>query len=138
MVLISARVTLSCVSRVLIFSSWMFVTFDGNFHPTATISAFYFTLLIMIIFNIVFNKSADILTFKYWIGKHELKFNKNFKSNPVFLDIVMNSYSCVLNYNQIDYQALLDEEKKKKKTYHESTMIRQIAYFLIFFIMFFG
>ena len=65
------RVTLSCVSRVLIFSSWMFVTFDGNFHPTATISAFYLTVLIMIIFNVVFNKSrpANILTFKYWIGE---------------------------------------------------------------------
>ena len=130
------RVTLSCVSRVLIFSSWMFVTFDGNFHPTATISAFYITLLIMIIFNIVFNrsKSADILTFKYWIGKPEV--NKNFKSKPTFLDIVMNSYSCVLNYSQMDYQAMLDEEKKKK--YHESTLIRQIIYFLIFFFMFLG
>ena len=62
----------------------MFVTFGGNFHPTATISAFYITLLIMIIFNIVFNKSRsiDILTFKYWIGKPEL--NKNFKLEPRF------------------------------------------------------
>ena len=54
-----------------------------------------------------------------------------------FLDVVMNSYSCVLTYNQIDYQALLEEEKNKKnKKYHESTLIRQIVYFLIFFIMF--
>ena len=78
---ISVRVTLSCVSRVLIFSSWMFVTFDGNFHPIATISGFYLTVLIMIIFNIVFNKSADILTFKYWIGKPELLFDRNIISN---------------------------------------------------------
>ena len=54
------------------------------------------------------------------------------------IDIVMNSYSCVLNYNQIDYQALLDEEKKNNKKYHESTMIRQAVYFLIFFLMFLG
>ena len=54
------------------------------------------------------------------------------------LDIVMNSYSCVLNYNQIDYQAMLDKEKKTKKEYHEPTMIRQIVYFLIFFFMFLG
>ena len=54
------------------------------------------------------------------------------------LDVVMNSYSCVLNYNQIDYQAMLDEQKKKDKKYHESTLIRQIIYFLIFFIMFLG
>ena len=56
---------------------------------------------------------------------------------PNVLDIVMNSYLCVLNYNQIDYQAMMDEEKKKKK-YHESTLIRQVIYFLIFFIMFLG
>ena len=54
------------------------------------------------------------------------------------LDVVMNSYSSVLNYNQIDYQAMLDEQKKKDKKYHESTLIRQIIYFLIFFIMFLG
>ena len=53
-----------------------------------------------------------------------------------FLDIVMNSYSGVLTYNQIDYQAMLDAEKKKSKKYHESTMIRQLVYFFIFFIMF--
>ena len=54
------------------------------------------------------------------------------------LDIVMNSYSCVLSYSQIDYQAKLDkdEKKKKKEKYHESTLIRQIVYFFIFFIMF--
>ena len=51
---------------------------------------------------------------------------------------MMNSYSCVLNYNQIDYQAMLDKKGKKnmKEKYHESTLIRQIVYFLIFFIMF--
>ena len=49
----------------------------------------------------------------------------------------MNSYSCVLNYNQMDYQAMLDENyKNKKKKYHQSSLIRQIIYFLIFFIMF--
>ena len=108
----------------------------------ATISGFYLTLLIMIIFNIVFNKSrsADILTFKYWIGKHELYITIYFKTNV--LDIVMNSYSCVLNYNQIDYQAILHKEEKNKKNkekkYHESTLIRQMMYFFIFFIMFLG
>ena len=57
------------------------------------------------------------------------------------LDIVMNSYSCVLNYNQIDYQAMLDKEQtknqmNKKMEYHESTLIRQTVYFFIFFTMF--
>ena len=58
-----------------------------------------------------------------------------------FLDIVMNSYSGVLTYNQIDYQAMLDKEEtknqiNKKMKYHESTLIRQTVYFFIFFSMF--
>ena len=133
------RVTLSCVSRVLIFSSWMFVTYGGNFHPIATISAFYLTVLFMMIFNIVFNKSttAEIRTIMYWIGKDELILIIKILISNV-LDIVMNSYSCVLNYNQIDYQAMLGKEemKNKKEIYHESTLIRQILYFSIFSIMF--
>ena len=53
------------------------------------------------------------------------------------LDVLMNSYSCVLNYSQMDYQSMLDENyKNKKKKYHQSSLIRQIIYFLIFFIMF--
>ena len=53
------------------------------------------------------------------------------------LDVLMNSYSCVLNYNQMDYQAMLDEDyKNKNKKYHQSSLIRQIIYFLIFLIMF--
>ena len=95
------------------------------------------------IFNVVFNKKSptDILTFKYWAGQlNTLKqcfLSLSAPVKPNVLDIVMNSYLCVLNYNQIDYQAMMDEEKKKKK-YHESTLIRQIVYFLIFFIIFLG
>ena len=94
----------------------------------------------MMIFNIVFNKSkpADILTFKYWIGKYEPCNFKFLIDNPR-LDIAMNSYSCVLTYNQNDYQAMIDKEyRKNKKKYHESSMIRQIIYFLIFVLMFLG
>ena len=35
-------------------------------------------------------------------------------------------------------QAMMDDEKKKCKKQHESTLIRQVIYFLIFFIMFIG
>ena len=125
------RVTLSCVSRILIFSSWMFVKYDGNFEPTATILGFYITFAIMVIFNIVLNKNklSEIITLKYWIGKKKI-----FKNIPrtSYLEVILNSYSSVLHYNHIDYQAMLDEEKKKNKKRHEPTIIRQFIYFLIF------
>ena len=92
-------------------------------------------MLIMMIFNIVLNKSRNVCTFKYWIGKQKQVLKIILLPN--FLDVVMNSYSCVLNYNQVDFQAMLEVDKNKKnKKYHESTLIRQIIYFLIFLIMF--
>ena len=127
---------MSCISRILIFSSWLFVRFEGNFHPIATMSAFYITFLIMVVFNIIFNKSklADMRTFPYWIGRYfELKSHDN---QINITEIVLNSYSSVLHFNHFDYQAMLDEEKKKNKKSHEPTLIRQIIYFLIFFILF--
>ena len=48
----------------------------------------------------------------------------------------MNSYSSVLHYNHFDYRAMLEEKKKAEKKSHESTLMRQIVYFLIFFILF--
>ena len=71
---LSVRVTLSCVSRILIFSSWMFVKYDGNFEPTATFLGFYITFLIMVIFNIVLNKNklSEIITLNYWTGKNKI------------------------------------------------------------------
>ena len=133
------RVTLSCVSRILIFSSWMFVIYEGNFDPVATISAFYITFLIMIVFNLLLNVSerSDLLTPKYWIGKIEI-FTKNCIRLTAFSEIILNSYSSVLHYNHIDYQAMLDEEKKKNKKRHEPTIVRQFIYFLIFCSLFIG
>ena len=129
------RVTLSCVSRILIFSSWMFVTYDGNFHPTATILGFYITFSIMVVFNVVLNKSKDILSLGYWIGKvHDIY---GIFIN-IILDIILNSYSSVLQYNHIDYQAIMSQKKRNKRELHESTMIRQIIYLLVIFILYLG
>ena len=54
------------------------------------------------------------------------------------LEVILNSYSSVLHYNHIDYQALLEEEKKKNKKPHDPTLIRQLIYFLIFCFLFLG
>ena len=113
----------------------MFVTYEGNFHPTATILGFYITFSIMVVFNVVFNKSKDILSLGYWIGKvpdiYGIFIN-------IILDIILNSYSSVLQYNHIDYQAIMSQKKRNKRELHESTMIRQIIYLLVIFILYLG
>lgn len=44
----------------------MLVAFDGNFQPRAVISAYYTAFLVMVIFNIVFNKRSISQKFKDW------------------------------------------------------------------------
>ena len=117
----------------------MLVAFDGNFHPTATFCAFYITFLIMVVFNIVLNKSRDFLTIEYWIGK--TIYSMVYASHILYLiqsDIVLNSYFSVLHYNYVDYQALVDKKKKEKQTPHEPTMVRQIIYFLMVLFIYLG
>ena len=50
----------------------------------------------------------------------------------------MNSYSGVLHYNHIDYQAMLEEKKNLNRKPHEPTLIRQVLYCGIFFFIFLG
>ena len=129
------RVTFGCLSRVLIFSAWMLVTFDGNFHPLAVISAYYTTFLIMMFFNIIFNKRSIIHGFKelkYWIGKN-IKLSV-WHQNFVSPELVLNSYFSILHYSYIDYQPMLDENQEKIK--HKPSVIRQLLYFIIFFLIF--
>ena len=57
--------------------------------------------------------------------------------------MILNSLSCVLSYNYYDYNGLLHDSKKKdgkdkvntKKVLHESTLVRQILYFCLVFIL---
>ena len=72
-IVLVVKVLMDLVSRVLIFFAFMIVHNDGKFSPMRTLTSFYTMVAIMIIFNIVFNKSRDICSFKYWIGKQKLE-----------------------------------------------------------------
>ena len=50
--------------------------------------------------------------------------------------MILNSLSCVLSYNYYDYKAILKDGKKK--VLHESTLVRQSLYFLLFFLLLLG
>ena len=56
----------------------------------------------------------------------------------IIQDIILNSHFSVLHYNYIDYQAIMSEKIKKSKELHEPTLLRQIIYLLIFFILYLG
>ena len=57
------------LSRIMIFSIWMYVTNDGRFSSWITFGGFYIIVAVLFAFNIIFNDSKMNLSFEYWIGK---------------------------------------------------------------------
>ena len=69
MVFLLMKTTFDCVSRILLFSTWLYVVNDGQFSSAKTVLAFYSTFLLLVIFNIVFNKTDEYYSAKTWTGK---------------------------------------------------------------------
>ena len=63
------KTTFDCVSRILLFSTWLYVVNDGQFSSAKTVLAFYSTFLLLVIFNTVLNKSGKYCSAKTWTGK---------------------------------------------------------------------
>ena len=70
-ILLILKTILDAVSRVLIFSIWMYVTHKGQFSSWTTFGAFYILIVVMFVFNVIFNYSRDICSSDYWLGKIE-------------------------------------------------------------------
>ena len=63
------KIVCDSVSRILLFSAWLYVVNGGQFSTLRTLAAYYITFLIMFIFNIIFNRSKNFGSAKYWIGE---------------------------------------------------------------------
>ena len=62
------KVILDCVSRILIFSSWMYVVNAGVFSSVYTLAAYYTVFGVLVIFNIITCNNREFSKAKYWIG----------------------------------------------------------------------
>ena len=51
------------------FATFMFVVNRGQFSSLMTLTAFYLTLVVLIIFNIIVNDNNNYKSTKTWIGK---------------------------------------------------------------------
>ena len=49
----------------------------------------------------------------------------------IILEILLNSFSSVLSYNQFDFEPIFTKKKAHQRVRHESTMVKQGIYFLI-------
>ena len=62
------KVILDCVSRILIFSSWLYVVNDGVFSSLYTLAAYYTVFVVLVIFNIITSDNREFSKAEYWIG----------------------------------------------------------------------
>ena len=63
------KTTFDCFSKVLMFATFMYVVNKGQFSSMMTLTAFYFNLVVLIIFNIIVNNNTNYKSAKTWIGK---------------------------------------------------------------------
>ena len=67
-VLLIAKVFMEVLFKVLIFFCFMMVTNKGEFNPIDSLVGFYTTVLIMVVFNIIFNESKICFSMNYIMG----------------------------------------------------------------------
>lgn len=72
------KTVLDCISRLIIFATFMFVVNDGQFSTVMTVTAYYTTFAVLMAFNLIINSNENYCSAKTWIGKwfRNLK-NKN-------------------------------------------------------------
>ena len=127
------------ISRVLLFSAWLYVTNNGEFSSMKTFVGYYLTVLVLVIFYFFFNKVRPSCSSTYWIG---LIFISLWTFNPSFFsEILLDAMSSVLSYNDLDLGPVLEEgikgkqEMKKDEPLHEATFMKQFFYCLLMIIM---
>ena len=85
--LLIIKIVLDSMSRILLFSSWLYVTNHGHFSSIQTLIAYYTVFAVLVIFNIIFNDSRDLGRGKYWIGLWNKIFFVNFDFYSIFRNI---------------------------------------------------
>ena len=126
------------ISRILLFSTWLYVVNDGQFSSTKTVIAYYSTLLVLLVFNSILNKQNDYTSARNWIGKEE---SKTFPwiDDCFIIEIFFNSTSSVLSYNNFDFGPIFSKQKSNGMDSdgqrHEPTFFKQTFYWLLFTVL---
>ena len=62
------KTTLDCVARIVLFSTWLYVQNEGQFSSTRTVIAYYFTFMVLVLFNGLCSKSEKMWTRRNMTG----------------------------------------------------------------------
>ena len=97
-----------------------------------TVAVYYTTVAVLMIYNIVINDNETYCSARTWIGEHQTIIFIRAKMFLVLLEILLNSFSSVLSYNQFDLEPIFTKKNAQlKRVRHEPTMVKQGIYFLI-------
>merc|ERR1712110_1236787 len=105
----------AAMSRVLLFSIWLYVFNNGQFSSIMTLIAYYTFFSMIIVFHIVVNKKKPVFSF------------------PFVLEVVLNSLSSVIKYNEFELESVLSKNQKSIFTggRHDATFVKQTIYNLL-------
>ena len=56
------------ISRIMLFSTWLYFTNEGQFSSFKTLIAYYLVFFILFLFNTFFNKSRPSCSSTFWTG----------------------------------------------------------------------
>ena len=133
------KIVFEANARIIIFSCFLYVINEGHFSPIIATGSFYIMTAILIIFHSIFNRNRGF-TFENCVGK------KKIIIYPVLIciqGIILNGFSSMITFTNMNYVAMFDMIKKgrvsrRNEDWHVSTMIKQLVYYLIIFIAYFG
>ena len=69
LVFLLLKTVFDCISRLIIFATFMFVVNDVQFSAVMTVTAYYSTVAVLMTFNIITNSNENYFSAKTWIGK---------------------------------------------------------------------
>jgi len=120
LIILVLKIFFEATSRIIIFSCCLYVTNEGQFSSLKTLGFFYLKLAILMIFHFIFNRTA-IFSVENLIG------------------IILNAYNSIITFTSMNYVAIFQNIRKghvsrRNEDYHESSLIKQLAYNIIILI----
>ena len=123
----------AAMSRVLLFSIWLYVFNNGQFSSIMTLIAYYTFFSMIIVFHIVVNKKKPVFSFPFVLGLLNVELLLDFWPTLTFAEVVLNSLSSVIKYNEFELESVLSKNQKSIFTggTHEATFVKQTIYILL-------
>ena len=112
--IIVIKTTLDTITRITIIAMFVYLYNDGNLNTRLATFIYYSHVIIMLIINVLFNRSKPSCDKTYLIG------------------LLLNSLSTFFSYNHYNYDNILKKQKKTQN--HQPTFLRQAIYYTIFLV----